>query len=422
MNDLIKKLHKKMIENDIFLEDLENFQMETFDKEKYRPITNGQYWFLKKKILSNKKISMVIDYFKSLKQPSAALYDIGSDISQTFQLNNLKSGFKYKHSIDKEFKMIDLFAGIGGIRSGFEQTNQVKSIFSCEIDKDACEVYEDNFGDDPYGDITKIDIETIPDHDIICGGIPCQAFSIAGKQGGFEDTRGTLFRNVAEIVKEKQPKAIFLENVKGLVSHDKGKTLKTIISAFEEIGYIVHWSVLNAVDFGIPQKRQRIYIVAFRKDIVGADKFSFPTGNTAATTISSILEKNVDAKYFLSQQYCNTLKDHKERHKKKGNGFGYQIISADETANTIMVGGMGRERNLVIDQSIPINLNKRKTPMNSENIRKMTPREWARLQGIPEDFKLSSVDGHSYAQLGNCVVVPVIRQIAEAILEKLNNG
>jgi DNA (cytosine-5)-methyltransferase 1 len=209
--------------------------------------------------------------------------------------------------------------------------------------------------------------------------------------------------------------------VKGLVNHKGGKTFAVIKDALNELGYIVHSQVLNAVDFGLPQKRERIYIVAIRKDVPGSDTFEFPVGKNKKRNVEDILDQNVDAKYFLSQQYWTTLIAHKERHKNKGNGFGYQIIEHNKPANTIMCGGMGRERNLVIDKSPPKNLDKRKTVMNSENIRTMTPREWARLQGFPEDFKLAEVNGHAYKQLGNCVVVPVIHQIAKLIVKKLSD-
>lgn len=327
---------------------------------------------------------------------------------------------KKRQSVGPKLRIIDLFAGIGGIRMGFEQTGQVETVFSCEIDKNACKVYKINFGDDALCDISKLNPETIPDFDILCGGFPCQAFSIAGARAGFKDTRGTLFFDVARIVDEKKPKVVFLENVKGLTNHKGGKTFEIIRNTLDDLGYNVHWKVLNATKFGLPQKRERVYIVALRKDIIGSEIFEFPIGNAKETYIKDILEKNVDAKYFLSQQYYDTLIAHKGRHKDKGNGFGYMIIPHDEAANTIMCGGMGRERNLIIDNRTPSNLDKRKTPRNKDNVRTMTPREWARLQGIPDTFELAYVNGHAYKQLGNCVVVPIINAVAKKIVEKFN--
>lgn len=316
------------------------------------------------------------------------------------------------------YKSIDLFAGIGGIRLGFEQTKSVKNIFSAEIDKYACQTYEENFGDNPRNDITKIDEKTLPDFDILLAGFPCQAFSIAGKKGGFEDTRGTLFFDVARIIKEKQPKAFLLENVKGLIHHEKGKTFKTILNVLEQdLGYTVYIKLLNSKDFGLPQKRERIYIVGFKKEI----KFEFPKPIELRKKIKNILEKDVvSSKYYLSNTYLNTLRKHKARHKEKGNGFGYEIV--DEIANTLVVGGMGRERNLVYDDRLSDFTPKTniKGEINREFIRKMTPREWAELQGFPKSYKIPVSDAQAYKQFGNSVSVPVINAIAKLVIEKLN--
>lgn len=318
---------------------------------------------------------------------------------------------------NRSYTMCDLFAGIGGIRLGFEQTERVYSIFGCEIDEYACKTYRHNHGDDPRGDITQLHEQDVPDVDIVAGGFPCQAFSQAGKKLGFEDTRGTLFFDLARIIRTKRPKAFLLENVKGLVRHDRGRTLKTIISVLEEeLGYRVYWDVLNAARFGVPQKRERIYIVGFDFD---AD-FAFPVGEEPTTTVGDILEKEpVDGKYFISQKYWESLRRHKDRHAEKGHGFGYQIIAQNELANTVVVGGMGRERNLIIDSKGPRE-GTVKTKLNPLNIRKMTPREWARLQGFPDSFEFPVSDTHAYKQLGNSVAVPVIRAIAEQIVEQLD--
>jgi DNA (cytosine-5)-methyltransferase 1 len=321
---------------------------------------------------------------------------------------------------NKKLKMIDLFAGLGGIRLGFEKAsdNLIETVFVSEIDKKACETYGANHGDQPSGDLTKIVESDIPAFDILGGGFPCQSFSIAGKRLGFEDTRGTLFFDVARIIKHHQPSVVFLENVKGLTNHDKGQTFKIIINSLEELGYTVFWKILNAKNYGLPQKRERIYIIAFNKEkVTNAEAFVFPEHSPVEPTINSILEKNVDLRCFISNQYWDTLKKHKARHAKKGNGFGYEIIKKNNIANTIVVGGMGRERNLVIDKSKPTNKENIKKDINSENVRMMTVREWARLQGYPDSFIFPVSNSSAYKQLGNSVAVNVIEAIAKEILK-----
>jgi DNA (cytosine-5)-methyltransferase 1 len=322
------------------------------------------------------------------------------------------------------FKFIDLFAGIGGFRLAF-QNLKGKCVFTSEWDKYSKQTYKANFGELPFGDITKdITKNYIPDDfDVLCAGFPCQAFSIAGKRGGFEDTRGTLFFDVAEIIKKKKPKAIFLENVKGLRSHDKGKTLATILNVLrEDLGYFVPKpEVMNAKEFGVPQNRERIFIVGFRNDL-DISEFEYPKPVEKKTTLNNILEEEtVSVKYYLSETYLNTLRNHKARHKSKGNGFGYEIIPNNGTSNAVVCGGMGRERNLVYDFRL-----KDFTPVthirgevNKEGIRKMTPREWARLQGFPDDYKIVVSDAQAYKQFGNSVAVPAIQATAKKIIEKL---
>ena len=324
-----------------------------------------------------------------------------------------------------EFKFIDLFAGIGGFRLAL-QNLKGKCIFTSEWDKYSKQTYQANFGEVPFGDITKDSTKNyIPDSfDVLCAGFPCQAFSIAGKRGGFEDTRGTLFFDVAEIIKKKKPKAIFLENVKGLRSHDKGKTLATILNVLrEDLGYFVpEPQVMNAKEFGVPQNRERIFIVGFRKDL-NITKFEYPKPVKRKTTLEDILEtETVSVKYYLSETYVNTLRNHKARHASKGNGFGYEIIPNNGTANAVVCGGMGRERNLLYDFRL-----KDFTPVtnirgnvNREGIRKMTPREWARLQGFPDNYKIVVSDAQAYKQFGNSVAVPAIQATGKQILKSLN--
>lgn len=323
-----------------------------------------------------------------------------------------------------EFKFIDLFAGIGGFRLAF-QNLKGKCVFTSEWDKYSKQTYQANFGEVPFGDITKGSTKDyIPNgFDVLCAGFPCQAFSIAGKRGGFEDTRGTLFFDVAEIIKKKKPKAIFLENVKGLRSHEKGKTLATILNVLrEDLGYFIpEPQVINAKKFGVPQNRERIFIVGFRKDL-GITEFEYPKPTKKKVTLEDVLEtETVSVKYYLSEVYLETLRQHKARHASKGNGFGYEIISNDGTANAVVCGGMGRERNLVLDNRL-----KNFTPIthirgdvNREGIRKMTPREWARLQGFPDNFKIVVSDAQAYKQFGNSVAVPAIQATAKKIVEKL---
>jgi DNA (cytosine-5)-methyltransferase 1 len=322
------------------------------------------------------------------------------------------------------FKFIDLFAGIGGFRLAFQNLNG-KCVFTSEWDKYSKKTYQANFGEVPFGDITKpITKSYIPDgFDVLCAGFPCQAFSIAGKRGGFEDTRGTLFFDVAEIIKKKKPKAIFLENVKGLRSHDKGKTLATILNVLrEDLGYYIpEPQVINAKKFGVPQNRERIFIVGFRNDL-GITEFEYPKPKNKKVTLEDILEtETVSVKYYLSETYLNTLRKHKARHESKGNGFGYEIIPNDGTANAVVCGGMGRERNLVYDDRLtdftPVtNIT---GDVNKEGIRKMTPREWARLQGFPDNFKIIVSDAQAYKQFGNSVAVPAIQATAKKIIDKL---
>lgn len=323
-----------------------------------------------------------------------------------------------------KFQFIDLFAGIGGFRIAFQNLGG-KCIYSSEWDKEAQKTYKANFGETPFGDITKESTKSfIPDgFDLLCAGFPCQAFSIAGKRGGFEDTRGTLFFDVAEIIKRKQPKAFFLENVKGLRNHKGGKTLATILNVLRnDLGYFVpEPQIINAKDFGVPQNRERIFIVGFHPD-TGIENFEYPKPTGKKVSIADIKEKAVPStKYYLSTQYLDTLKKHKERHEAKGNGFGYEVIDDGAIANAVVCGGMGRERNLIYDFRItdfnPVTNIKGK--VNREGIRKMTPREWARLQGFPDKFIIPVADASAYKQFGNSVAVPAIQATAKQILKTL---
>lgn len=356
------------------------------------------------------------------------------------------------------YNMIDLCAGIGGIRRGFEKTNKVNCVSSAEIDKFACQTYKYLYGEDPFNDITSIEykkyLETI-NYDILCAGFPCQTFSIAGKKKGFEDTtRGTIFFEIADIIKGTKPDIVFLENVVGLIGHDKGNTFKVILDTLiNQLNYEIDCVqqtnqgnfifekndfIRDARDFGLPQKRRRTYIVAFKKNIVRKGKYKLPIGkeNYIFKDINDLLDKSVQSKYYLSEQSLNTLKRHKENHSKKGNGFGYVVVNETEEllANTILAtGGSGKERNLIYDpkKKHDESYNK-KTPPNKDHIRNMTPNEWAKLQGFKEwafiennidsfEFPNNISDSQKYKQLGNSVAIPVIYEIAKSIIKQMED-
>lgn len=334
-----------------------------------------------------------------------------------------------------KFTFIDLFAGIGGFRMALQNLGG-QCVFSSEWDAQAQKTYFANYGEVPFGDITSEQTKKyIPDgFDILCAGFPCQAFSLAGKRLGFEETRGTLFFDVAEILRRKQPKAFFLENVKGLAIHDKGKTLKTILNTLDEVGYVVpDPQIVNAMYFGVPQHRERIYIVGFRKDLgIKKEDFQYPEKKEVTKKFIDIREKDpVPSKYYLSTTYVNTLIAHKERHANKGNGFGYEIIPDDGIANAIVVGGMGRERNIVIDkrQTDLTPTTRIKGEYNTDGWRRMTPREWGALQGYPvydlgdgsPVFQIPVADASAYKQFGNSVAVPAIQATASKLLKILSD-
>lgn len=334
---------------------------------------------------------------------------------------------------DTTYKSIDLFAGIGGIRMGFDQAfgKKIETVFVSEFDKPAQKTYRANF-DDPFdisGDITQIEASQVPDFDICLAGFPCQAFSLAGKRKGFDDdykgrARGTLFFDMLRICtdRDNKPKVIFCENVKGLPIHDRGRTFETILGALREEGYVPFYKVLNSKNFGVPQNRERIYIVAFREDIA-PETFDFPTHAGKKKTIEDILDDApISPKYYLSDVYMETLRRHRAHHEALGHGFGYEIRELNGIAGAIVCGGMGRERNLIIDhrEHSMTPVTNIKGEINKEDIRKMTPREWARLQGFPDSFNLTLADTQLYKQFGNSVTVPVIKAIANRIKEELN--
>lgn len=312
------------------------------------------------------------------------------------------------------FKFIDLFAGIGGIRLAY-QNQGGKCVFTSEWDSFAKKTYEANFGEVPFGDITQIDEKNIPDHDVLLGGFPCQPFSIAGvskknslgRAHGFLDkTQGTLFFDIARILKKKRPKAFMLENVKNLVSHDKGNTFKIILGTLEELGYSVHHKVLDGKYF-VPQHRERIIIIGFRKDIFnGEESFSFPEFGEANHKFKTILEKKVDEKYTLSDKLWNYLQEHAKKHKAKGNGFGYGLTDLNGISRTISARYYKDGSEILI-------------PQKGKNPRRLTPRECARLQGFPDKFIIPVSNNQAYKQFGNSVVSPLIEAVAQEVVNTL---
>lgn len=309
---------------------------------------------------------------------------------------------KEKKGKISSFKIIDLFAGIGGIRQGFED-NGCKSVFSSEWDKFSQVTYQANYGEIPYGDITKIKAEEIPPFDILLAGFPCQPFSQAGLKKGFADTRGTLFFDIARIVNHHRPRVVFLENVKRFKTHDNGNTFRIIKETLENMGYEVHAKVLNARHFGVPQNRERIYIVAF----LGKTDFKFPEVSTEKTRLGDILETNVEEKYTISDKLWAGHQRRRIEHAKKGNGFGYCLFNEDsEYTSTISARYYKDGSEILIEQK-------------GKNPRKLTPREAARLQGYNDNFVIPVSDTQAYKQFGNSVAVPVIRAIAKNVVKEI---
>ena len=299
------------------------------------------------------------------------------------------------------YKTIDLFSGIGGIRLGFER-HGCTNVFSSEWDRYARQMYEVNFGEKPFGDINDIDPSDIPDHDILLAGFPCQPFSIAGKGLGFEDTRGTLFFNIAEILKNKQPKAFLLENVKRLTTHDSGRTFRIILETLKQLGYTVYFKVLNTLDFGLPQKRERIYIVGFSDNI----PFYFPEPINKYRSLSELLEndQDVEPSYFLS----DVLKQKRLAALKKAPptpSIWHENIGGNVSAlpYSCALRAGGSYNYLVVN-----------------GVRRLTGREMLRLQGFPDDFKINIPYSQVRKVAGNSVSVPVIEAIAENMLASLS--
>jgi DNA (cytosine-5)-methyltransferase 1 len=315
-----------------------------------------------------------------------------------------------------KFKFVDLFAGIGGIRMAYQNIGG-KCVFTSEWNSFAKRTYEANFGEVPFGDITKISENDIPDHDILLGGFPCQPFSIAGvskknalgrKHGFMDETQGTLFFDIARIIKHKKPSAFMLENVKNLVSHDKGNTFRVVTNTLKELGYSVHTKVLDSKYF-VPQHRERIIIVGFRMDkFEGKESFEFPDLKkiNISHKFKDILEESVDSKYTLSDKLWDYLQGYAKKHKEKGNGFGFGLVDLEGISRTISARYYKDGAEILIPQ-------KRKNP------RRLIPRECARLQGFPDNFVIPVSDNQAYRQFGNSVTVPLIQAVGKNIIREL---
>lgn len=366
------------------------------------------------------------------------------------------------------YKTVDLCAGIGGIRKGFELTGKTKNVLSAENDKYACKTYKHLFNEDAMHDITTDDFKELinqTNYDIMLAGFPCQTFSAVGKREGFKDIlRGTIFFYLADIIETTRPKSFLLENVEGLLNHDKGKTFKIILDTlinklnYHIIGiqsnllgdgfyYEKQNIVLNAKNFGLPQNRPRVYLIGFDKKRYGdkLNKLKFKilpqkrNKKPIYNDLNDVLEINEDKSFYISQGYLNTLKKHKTSQSKKGNGFGYIVVNEKGIKHPISnallaTGGSGKERNLVYDPQDGIAgqiVKPKKTPLNNEGIRLMTPKEWAKLQGFlgyafikNDEEQFSFPKGVSktqqYKQLGNSVAIPVIEELAIKLIETLD--
>lgn len=314
-------------------------------------------------------------------------------------------------SSDNKFKFIDLFCGMGGFRLAFEQ-NDCKCVFSSDIDPFVQKTYFSNFNEVPFGDIKQAQESDIPDHDILCAGFPCQSFSIAGKRLGFNDTRGTLFFDVARILKAKKPKAFILENVKGITNHDNGKTLQTILNTLSDIGYVFKYSVLNAKDFNVPQNRERWYCIGFRKDLGNChDAFNFPEPLELTNTLKNIIEESAPAEYYISETCSkNIAKYLKEKNISiKSDTLAYEVRASrcqfkNDGIAPCLTAKMGTGGN-----NVPIIVNQN---------RKLTEQECLSIMGYPKNYKVSK-GAQTYKQIGNSVVVPIIKLLAKQIVEVL---
>ena len=376
----------------------------------------------------NKRIAIVTAIQQFLERKRDCANDFGGEIPEEYAMQVAESPEQYnffKEFFDvpflgpkkPRFTFIDLFAGMGGFRLAM-QSQGGKCVFSSEWNKYAQKTYFANFGEMPFGDITKEVTKSFipPKFDVLCAGFPCQPFSIAGvskkkslgRETGFKDkTQGTLFFDVADIISRHRPKAFFLENVKNLTSHDKGNTFRIIRETLEELEYSLHYQVLDGKGY-VPQHRERIMIVGFDKNSYNdEDQFVFPKPPTVNCSISEILEPNVDAKYTLSDKLWEYLRNYAEKHKAKGNGFGYGLVELNGITRTLSARYYKDGSEILI-------------PQEGMNPRRLSPRECARLMGYPDTYRLNQVsDVQAYRQCGNSVVVPLMENVARLVVQKM---
>lgn len=350
-------------------------------------------------------------YFQELKDVLALLEEPELQLSLPIDWN-----VPFPPQSKPEFTFIDLFAGIGGFRIAFQSLGG-KCVFTSEWDRHSQRTYEANFGEVPFGDITKISERDIPEHDVLLGGFPCQPFSLAGvskknslgRAHGFLDrTQGTLFFDIARIIRAKKPKIFLLENVKNLVSHNKGETFRVISTTLKQLGYSLHFKVIDAKHF-VPQHRERIFIAGFRESIFHRNEtFEFPGTPSASHHIEDILESSPDNKYTLTDNLWIYLQKYASKHRQKGNGFGFGLVELDGISRTLSARYHKDGSEILI-------------PQNGKNPRRLTPRECARLQGFPDNFVIPVSDTQAYRQFGNSVAVPVIRAVGKNLIKSLKN-
>lgn len=409
-----KKVKAPLLSSKIISVSEKLWKISLFGPDNYKTAVISHYLRSKNKKLKKPAVEFAIDLLEGY---------FDEEITNQFAEEALQYIIQFKEDVvfpkpaNPKFTFIDLFAGIGGFRIAM-QNNQCECVFSSEWDKMAQRTYYANFGEIPFGDITKDETkEWIPNKfDIICGGFPCQPFSIAGvskknslgRKHGFEDEKqGNLFFHIAEIIEKHRPQAFFLENVKNLVSHDKGNTFKVIKETLEALDYTFYHKVINGKHF-VPQNRERTFMVGFDKRVFkGKEKFEFPELPEPTKKIKDILESKVDPKYTLTDHLWKYLQDYAAKHKEKGNGFGYGLVDLNGITRTMSARYYKDGSEILI-------------PQKGKNPRRLSVREAARLQGYPEHFVVDAVSmNQAYKQFGNSVVMPLVEAIGENIVNTL---
>lgn len=354
-----------------------------------------------------------LDQEKKLKLWEEGDEEIPADIYERIMAFPTEARFKNIPREKSKFTIIDLFAGIGGIRQAFQRVGGY-TVYSSEWDKFAQTTYRINYGEVPDGDITQVDENNIPDHDILLAGFPCQPFSQAGLKKGFDDVRGTLFFDIARILKVKRPKAFMLENVKQLKGHDKGNTLKVILNVLRELNYyVLEPQVLNAYDFGVPQNRERLIIVGFNKDYLpeNSEQFFYPPKKSSeGVKVGNILEYNVPDRYTISDKLYKGHLERKKKNENKGNGFGFCLFNENSPYTSTISARYYKDGSEAL------------IAQEGKNPRMLTPRECARLQGFPEEFIIPVSNAKAYKQFGNSVCIPVIEAVAREMIQYLEKN